>query len=313
MSITLSPTTPEIPKLAIWNAHWCGAIASQVIAGLGGKPNTEWNASGVGNTGSLGEAGSRVMGGYVQVQVLMIEPGTVMCLVQYNASGEEKSAKVFSGGYFPIKMIVSNLLESLAKEGIVNMQNIRTAASQKHWGDGNPSAPSTPWGPAQSGTQIESGVWLFGTAGHGGLMVRPGAAQKKLSPAARKCGLFWGGAYWFEEDVAIRIPLFENFDWARALGSRVTPEQNERYIRESSPEYFQYLAAGHVEPSRVKVGDKLVFREAVNYGQGLRFQAGDLGTVTKTTPAMIIFIADKYHMKFKVPVAYVLDGKVAKA
>jgi hypothetical protein len=313
MSITLSPTTHEIPTLAIWTAHWCGAIASQVIAGLGGKPNTEWSASGIGNTASLGETGSRVMGGYAQVQVSMIEPGTVVCQVQYNASGEEKSAKVVSSGYLPTKMLVSDILRSLAKEGIVNMQNIRTAASKKHWGDGNPSAPSTPWGPAQSGTQIESGVWVFGTAGHGGLMVRPGVAQKKLSPSARKCGMFWGGAYWYEEDVAIGIPFFENFDWARAAGSRVTPEQTEKYIRGSFPEYFQYLAAGHVEPSRVKVGDKLVFNEVVNYGQGLRFQPGDTGMVAKTTPAMIIFVSDKYHMKFKVPVAYILDGKVAKA
>lgn len=313
MSIRLTPATPEVPTLAIWNAHWCGAIASQVLAGLGGKPNTEWNALNVGNTGSLGETGSRVMGGYAQVQVLMIEPGTVMCKVQYNASGEEKTATVHSSGYFPTKKIVSNIIQGLTKEGIVNMQNIRTAASNKHWGDGNPSAPSTPWGPAQYGTQIESGVWLFGTAGHGGLMVRPGVAQKKLSPAARKCGMFWGGAYWYEEDAAINIPFFENFDWARAIGSRVTPEQNEKNIRMYQPEYFQYIAAGHTEPSRVKVGDKLVFREAVNYGQGLRFQPGDTGMVVKTTPAMIIFVADKYHMKFKVPVAYVLDGKVAKA
>lgn len=308
MSITLSPMSPKIPPLAIWNAHWCGALASAVLERLGGKANSDWGAT----APNVGETGSRVMGGAVQVQVFL-DGRKLACVVQYNASGDEKSATIQVPANIAPQMIVDRFVQGLAKEGIFTMQNIRTAASQKHWGDGNPSAPNTPWGPAQYGTQIESGVWLFGTAGHGGLMVRPGVAQKKLSPAARKCGEFWGGSYWYEEDVAINIPFFENFDWARALGSRVTPEQNERYIRESSPEYFQYLAAGHKEPSRVKVGDTLVFREIVKYGQGLVFQPGDTGLVVKTTPAMVIFVAEKYRMKFKVPVAYLLDGKVAKA
>lgn len=301
MSTALTPHS-KTPPLSLWVSHWCGSMASQVLSAIGGLPNREWDANPQG-----GRTGSKVMGGYALVEI-SVKGNILTCHVQYNASGEERDVEV----QLPVTNDVGNIVQLLAQQGIRNMALSRTAATQKSWGDGNPSAPQTPWGPAQYGTQVETGVWLFNTAGHGGLMVRPGVAQKKLSPAARKCGEFWGGAYWYEEDVAMNIPLFENFDWAQTLGTRAPIERYERSIREYFPEYFQYLAAGHREPTRVKVGDKLVFRETVRYGQGLVLQAEDTGTVVKTTPAMIVIVADKYRMKFKVPVAYLLDGKVAK-
>ena len=74
----------------------------------------------------------------------------------------------------------------------------------------------TPWGEAQSSYEIEPGVVWYVTASHGGIMVRESVAREKLSRAARKHADKWRGAYWYEEDCDISIPLAERPDWNAA-------------------------------------------------------------------------------------------------
>lgn len=193
------------------------------------------------------------------------------------------------------------------------------AREDRSWSDYDKSAMKTPWGPAQGGYQLATGVWWFSTAGHGGLMVRAGVAAKKLSGAARKMGMLWAGAFWYEEDVAYAIPFYENQDWAdmmtrKAGGSHQTHEQLEHIVRQWFPEYFKHLEQGVQMPRMPKVGDNLEFKETVRYGNGITFQPGDVVQVVKVTPAMIVFRSDKFQWtNFKIQARYVYEGKLTKA
>lgn len=68
---------------------------------------------------------------------------------------------------------------------------------------------NTPWGAAQYQKSIVRGVTFVGTAGHGGVMVSKGFAEKNLSPAAIKRGIVYGGYYAYEEDCDYAIPKYE--------------------------------------------------------------------------------------------------------
>lgn len=102
----------------------------------------------------------------------------------------------------------------------------------------------TPWGEAQYVCNIRRGVRWYVTAGHGGLAVSPGVAEKELSPAAVKLGESYGNYVWYEEDVAWAIPFYERPEWEEAavkkMGGEVrTQEEKEKIIREYFPEYFE--------------------------------------------------------------------------
>lgn len=110
----------------------------------------------------------------------------------------------------------------------------------------NENGPETPWGPSQSVELIAPGVNWFTTAGHGGLGVVRSIARESLSKAARACGDLMLGQYWYEEDIAYAIPIYENEEWnevlARKTGARLEKKEAlERKIRQSIPQYFALL------------------------------------------------------------------------
>ncbi len=72
---------------------------------------------------------------------------------------------------------------------------------------------SSPWGHIQNAEQYDRGFASVSTAGHGGFRCAPGWAAENLSNAARRRGMSWGGALWYEEDcdwaiVAWEVPQF---------------------------------------------------------------------------------------------------------
>lgn len=74
---------------------------------------------------------------------------------------------------------------------------------------GNDAGPTTPWGKAQGGYHIWRGVICYYTAGHGGVRVSKRIAEKYMTEYARTHCIDRYGAYWFEEDCDISLPLFE--------------------------------------------------------------------------------------------------------
>lgn len=141
------------------------------------------------------------------------------------------------------KMMVAAELVKLAKA---------ITGYEQSWSDDDPSAPKTPWGPAQVATRIAPGVTWYSTAGHGGMAVAPSVARSKLSPAALKHGERWGNAFWYEEDVAWLVAVYENPDWGKSMmqsrgTSPVSQEKLEHDIREWFPEYFDEAFRGKAQ------------------------------------------------------------------
>ncbi|MFK5950546.1 MAG: hypothetical protein QM500_17470 [Methylococcales bacterium] len=129
---------------------------------------------------------------------------------------------------------------------------------------------STPWGSAQHVTNHLRGFSTVQTAGHGGMMVSKGAAEKSLSEAARKRACFENGYYCYEEDSDYLIPLFD----AKALRPELmkgstfweakTPEEIEDYLIKSlSGSHPDYLLEVGVEPD-AEVYKKWKLRETAN-------------------------------------------------
>ena len=192
----------------------------------------------------------------------------------------------------------------------------RTARADRDWADGDRSAPRTPWGQAQTEYKIVPGVSWFSTAGHGGMRVAPSVARKMLSPAAIKHGEVWGGAFWYEEDVAYSIPFLENPEWdhiaARKMGSRVgRPEEHERTIRQYFPRYFQMREEGFRLPDPPKVGDRMRFTRLADYGSGITYAPGDEVVVTKVTRSLVVF-RGKGDRLYSARMQRYLDGDIVK-
>lgn len=107
----------------------------------------------------------------------------------------------------------------------------------KHKYFDNDSGPWTPWGRADSRTTW--GVWgvsMLSTPGHGGMRFTAKAAER-LSPAARENALFLYGAYWFEEDCAVSIPLSEHPEWCKTLG--MDYDLVLKTVKEWEPRYWR--------------------------------------------------------------------------
>ena len=143
-------------------------------------------------------------------------------------------------------------------------------AYDKSWSDGDRTAPQTPWGRAQTAQIVERGVVFYTTAGHGGLAVANGVARRKLTPQARAIGEKRGQYYWFEEDVAVDVPMYENNDWMKKLAPRTTKNDLEKAIRKYYPEYFDEDSISDKKREEenenskpkmkdLKVGDELTF------------------------------------------------------
>jgi hypothetical protein len=63
---------------------------------------------------------------------------------------------------------------------------------------------STPWGPAQSVSEIIPGMWHVSTAGHGGIYVSPELYAQM--PSYMKATPY-SSAGWFEEDIDWVLPF----------------------------------------------------------------------------------------------------------
>lgn len=75
--------------------------------------------------------------------------------------------------------------------------------------------PWTPWGSGQYSKPCGRGIAQVGTAGHGGIRVSQGMAEKGMLPAVLKVAIKQGGYYWFEEDCAYSLVVLsfpERFD-----------------------------------------------------------------------------------------------------
>lgn len=212
-----------------------------------------------------------------------------------------------------------NLTEAITDLRTALTEKSEPAGSEKSWGDDDRSAPKTPWGPAQQGYVIDNEVIFYGTAGHGGLRVSKKAA-KKLTDAAKKFGQFWGGAYWYEEDVAIEIPFYEVESWRKSASKWfgagagwATPESYVKVIERYFPEYLKLAADGYKEPVTPKIGETWEFTEPLSYGVKFGFEKGDQIQVAKLTSAGLVFMSSKYPTRFRLRTSsYNLLAKVEK-
>jgi len=191
----------------------------------------------------------------------------------------------------------------------------KTARADKSWDDYDRSAPKTPWGPAQDAYVIDRGVAWYSTAGHGGMKVARGVAQKMLSDAARKMGDLWGGAYWYEEDVGWAIPCYEVPKWdallTRKLGGSIhTKDMLGKIIERNYPKYFKLLEEDFAMPAPLKPGDTVEFKINIPFSGGITFKPGQQVTVRKVDRSNFIFQAGGglYRLKLR----YYEDGDVVK-
>lgn len=105
-------------------------------------------------------------------------------------------------------------------------------------------ATATPWGASQTTHKVMNGLTWYSTAGHGGLCVSKGLADKKLSPNARAEGIKYAGSYWYEEDCQWCIPMYENPDWLKLMLERKifsyvpTMDELKSRIERYFPDYF---------------------------------------------------------------------------
>lgn len=192
---------------------------------------------------------------------------------------------------------------------------LKKAWGDRDWSDYDRSAPKTPWGRAQTAYKIAPGVTWYSTAGHGGLQVSRGAAQKLLSDAARKMGEMWGGSYWYEEDIGWAIPFYEVPEWdvlfARKAGGKVHSKQDmERIIKSYFPKYLKMVEENFKLPEPLRPGDTLEFKTPVRFSGGVSFQPGDNVTVYKVTRGNFIF--DSGGGLYRLSDRYYHDGDVVK-
>jgi len=107
----------------------------------------------------------------------------------------------------------------------------------------------TPWGTSDHSVKIEQGVTFYITPSHGGLKVSPSKVHK-LSAAAQAVGwdAFGDGALWYEEDVAVNVPLYDVPAWAAAArgGKEVSAEERDQLAQSLQRWYPEYWAQrGH--------------------------------------------------------------------
>lgn len=193
---------------------------------------------------------------------------------------------------------------------------IKTAAPRvRSFADGDPKAPGSPWGPTQQLTDHPSlrGVRIVSTAGHGGMGIADGIARKVLSPAAYKIGEKYGGYVWFEEDVAVGIPLLEHPEWYQLLMGRPFSDaqiaMNERSVRQSYPRYFKMREEGYALPPKLRLGDVLQIALPIELSRGTKLNPGDTLQVVKLTPTYLYGVSPRIpNLRVKLPIAYYLGA-----
>lgn len=125
-------------------------------------------------------------------------------------------------------------------------------------------ATATPWGSSQTARKVMPGLTWYDTAGHGGLCISHGLANKKLSPNARAEGIKYAGSYWYEEDVQWCIPMYENPEWLELMhkqgifSSLPTKDEIKKRIETYFPDYFKASKNEIIDFKSLKEGD-LIF------------------------------------------------------
>lgn len=112
--------------------------------------------------------------------------------------------------------------------------------NSRSWDYMDRNVPSSPWGRVQEATTICRGVRMVETAGHGGLMIAPGAAKKYLSLKAREVAERYSSYYCFEEDCLCNVVFLERPEWLEALlpNCEVSREELTESVRRWVPLYF---------------------------------------------------------------------------
>jgi hypothetical protein len=165
---------------------------------------------------------------------------------------------------------------------------------------------NSPWGKADHVVQIKRGVRWVSSPSHGGLAVAKGVAEAELSSAARACGEYWNGYYWYEEDCQCAVAFYEQPEWALKSGSNADKSYYEKQVHAYNPKYFELLASG-VELPGLKVGMELKFLRDAQFGFGgvNKFQKGDKVRVVRMSSSSMLFASDKYGaMQFQAPLGY---------
>jgi hypothetical protein len=125
------------------------------------------------------------------------------------------------------------------------------------------TAAATPWGASQSVKKVMNGLTWHSTAGHGGLCVSKGLADRKLSSNARAEGIKYAGSYWYEEDALWAIPMYENPDWLKLMleqgifSSLPSRDELKKKIETYFPGYFEAGKAEIPEFKSLREGDLL--------------------------------------------------------
>ncbi len=104
----------------------------------------------------------------------------------------------------------------------------------------------SPWGVTDEVEELCPGVYSVSTPSHGGTMVERLAAFTFLSPAARKCGEWYGDYLCFEEDCAEAVILWELYHSKRFSPplAESDPKKFEQILLESLNQYYpEYLQA----------------------------------------------------------------------
>ena len=103
----------------------------------------------------------------------------------------------------------------------------------------------SPWGEVQWCDEICKGIYMLGTASHGGIMVERESVCL-LTPAARKCGIRDGSYLCFEEDCQEPVVLRDLIDsnlWKvptdRIKDVPAFEQSINRNIQEYNPSYWQ--------------------------------------------------------------------------
>lgn len=103
---------------------------------------------------------------------------------------------------------------------------------------------NSPWGTADEWDELCPGVYSVSTPSHDGTMVERNAAVSLLSPAARKCGEWYGGYLCFEEDCAEAVVLWELYHrkvYIHPMAEK-EPQRFEEIITNSLKRYYpEYL------------------------------------------------------------------------
>ena len=104
---------------------------------------------------------------------------------------------------------------------------------------------NSPWGAVQHCEEMREGVFLVSTASHGGIMVRPGAADFLTADAIKHGAFHENNCYCFEEDCCESIVIRELLDrklWA--IPDRITDKAGyedsiNRSLQQWQPEYWE--------------------------------------------------------------------------